>query len=50
MLRSDFHVIIAPAKEVEFSDQQLERAQALFDQHVAVMNPHDRSLAQSLLD
>jgi hypothetical protein len=50
MLRSDFHVIIAPAKEVEYSDQELERAQALFDEYRAVMNPDDRILAQSLLD
>jgi len=46
MLRFDFQ----PAKQVECSDQQLKRAQALFDEHGAVMDPHDRVLAQSLLE
>ena len=48
-----FHVIahaIAPAKQVEESDRRLESAQALFERHKDVMDPHDRDLAQSLLD
>jgi len=39
-----------PAKQVECGDQRLKRAQALFDEHGAVMDTHDRELAQSLLD
>ncbi|KAI9434439.1 hypothetical protein H4582DRAFT_2060173 [Lactarius indigo] len=38
-----------PAKQVEESDRRLERAQALFEKHQDVMNPHDRDLAHSLL-
>jgi len=34
---------------VEDSDQLLERAQALFDEHQAAMDQHDRDLAHSLL-
>ncbi|KAH9026879.1 hypothetical protein EDB84DRAFT_1563618 [Lactarius hengduanensis] len=53
----DLHVIqgaiaslVAPTKQVEESDRRLERAQALFEKHQAEMNPHDRDLAQSLLE
>jgi len=50
MLHFDFHDIIAPAKQVEDSDRRLKRAQALFDQHEAMMDPHTRELAQSFLE
>jgi len=49
----DFRAIahaIAPSKQVEDSDGQLEHAQALFEKYQAVMNPRDCDLAQSLLD
>ncbi|KAH8984248.1 hypothetical protein EDB92DRAFT_1819177 [Lactarius akahatsu] len=41
--------LVTPTKQVKESDRRLERAQALFKKHQAVMNPHDRVLAQSLL-
>jgi len=50
MIRFDFDAVFAPAKQVEDCDQRLNRAQGLFDEHGAVMNPHDREFAQSLLD
>jgi len=50
----DFHTsighLVAPSKQVEDGDQRLERAQALFDEHQAVMDPHDYDLAHSLLE
>jgi len=49
----DFRAIaqaIAPSKQVEDSDRQLEHAQALFEKYQAVMNTHDCERAQSLLD
>ncbi|KAH8985435.1 hypothetical protein EDB86DRAFT_3246417 [Lactarius hatsudake] len=42
--------LVAPTKQVEERDRRLERAQALFEKHQAEMNPHDRDLAQSLLE
>ena len=42
--------VIAPSKQVEEGDQRLEYARALFEKHQEVMSPHDRDLAQSLLD
>ena len=42
--------LVTPAKRVEDGDRRLERAQALFEEHRAVMNSHDRDLAQSLLE
>ncbi|KAH9018052.1 hypothetical protein EDB85DRAFT_2154751 [Lactarius pseudohatsudake] len=42
--------LVTPTRQVEESDRRLERAQALFKRHQAVMNPHDRVLAQSLLE
>jgi hypothetical protein len=41
---------IAPSRQVEDRDRRLEHAQALFEKHRAVMNPHHRDLAHSLLD
>ncbi|KAH9055588.1 hypothetical protein EDB87DRAFT_1688016 [Lactarius vividus] len=42
--------LVAPTKRVEESDRRLERAQALFEKHQAVMNTHDRDLAHSFLE
>jgi hypothetical protein len=42
--------LIAPAKQVEYSGRQLQRAQALFEEHQAEMDPHDHQLAQSFLE
>lgn len=42
--------LIAPAKQVEYSGRQLQRARALFEEHQAVMDPHDHQLAQSFLE
>jgi hypothetical protein len=51
MTQSDFHIanLVAPSKQVEDSDQQLEHAQALFDEHRATMDPSDCDLAHSFL-
>ena len=49
----DFRLIldlIAPAKQVEYSGRQLQRAHELFEEHGAVMDPHDNRLVQSLLE
>jgi hypothetical protein len=49
----DFHVsignLVAPSKQVEDSDELLKRAQTLFEERRAVMNPPDCDLAESLL-
>lgn len=53
MPRFDFHVsiahLVAPSKQVEDSDERLKRAQALFEERRAVMDPNDCEFAQSLL-
>ena len=41
---------IAPAKQVEYSSRQLQRARTLFEEHRAVMDPYDHQLAQSFLE
>jgi len=40
---------LAPSKQVEDSDQLLERAQALFDQHQVAMDTPDHDVAHGLL-
>lgn len=42
--------LIAPAKQVEYSDRQLQHAQALLEENRTVMDSHDHRLAQSLLE
>ena len=42
--------LLASSKQVEDSDQRLERAQALFEEHRDAMDPPDCDLAQSLLE
>ena len=53
MTQFDFHIAravgLAPSKQVEESDQLLEHAQALFDEHQAAMDTPDFELAHSLL-
>jgi hypothetical protein len=53
MTQFDFNIAravgLAPSKQVEDSDQLLERAQALFDDHRATMDAPDCELAHSLL-
>jgi hypothetical protein len=42
--------LIAPTKRVEYSDRQLQHAQALWEENRTVMHSQDRKLAQSLLE
>jgi hypothetical protein len=49
----DYRLIVdlmAPAKQVEHSGRQLQRAHELFEEHQAEMDPHDHQLAQSFLE
>lgn len=41
--------LVTPSKQVEDSDEQLKRAQTLFEERRAVMDPHNCALAESLL-
>jgi hypothetical protein len=41
--------VLEPAKKVKRSDQQLQRAQALYDGYWAKMDRYDRVLALDLL-
>jgi len=51
MTQLDFHIanFVTPSKKMEDSDQLLERAQALFDEHRVAMDPLDCEVAYSLL-
>jgi hypothetical protein len=42
-------LLVSPSKSVEYADQQLRRAQALFEEHRTAMDVDDQSVAESLL-